>query len=163
MKLKYTLSLFLLAACNLFRPRLRRESCHNIASNVGTHATGALPLECQSAAISQRYLLVQKGTNDNQFVVNVATTRPWGVVADEPNIGDLATVLLLGCMPGTMKMVANAAIPAGTAIYTAAAGKVTGGFSATAYMVGRAITSAAADGDLIEVAHCFPLLNAAAL
>lgn len=162
MKLKHSLSMLLLAIGSLFRLGAREE-CHNIASTVGTHSTGALPLECQTAAITLRYALVQKGTADNQFIVNTATTRPWGVVADEPAVGDLATVLLCGCMPGTMKMVANAAIPAGSPVYTAAAGKVSPTFGATLYMVGRAITAAAADGDLIEVAHCFPLLNTASL
>lgn len=162
MKLKYALSTVLLAIGSAFRFG-SREECHNIASTVGTHSTGALPLECQTAAITTRYLLVQKGTSDTQFIVNVATTRPWGVIADEPAVGDTGTVLLLGCAPGTMKMVANAAITVGQAVYTAAAGKVSPTFGATLYMVGRAITPAAADGDIIEVAHCFPLLNSAAL
>jgi len=162
MKLKYALSMVLLAMASAFRFG-SREECHNIASTVGTHSTGALPLECQTAAITTRYLLVQKGTSDTQFIVNIATTRPWGVVADEPAVGDTATVLLCGCAPGTMKMVANAAITVGQAVYTAAAGKVSPTFGATLYMVGRAITPAAADGDIIEVAHCFPLLNSAAL
>ena len=162
MKLKNALSMLLLAMASMFRLGAREE-CHNIASTVGTHSTGALALECQTAAIATRYLLVQKGTADNQFIVNIATTRPWGVVADEPAVGDLAAVLLCGCMPGTMKMVANAAIPVGSPVYTAAGGKVSPTFGATLYMVGRALTAAAADGDLIEVAHCFPLLNSAVL
>lgn len=162
MKLKNALSMVLLAMASVFRLGAREE-CHNIASNVGTHSTGALPLECQTAAITTRYLLVQKGTADNQFIVNVATTRPWGVVVDEPAVGDMATVLLCGCASGTLKMVANAAITVGSPVYTAAAGKVSPTFGATLYMVGRAVTPAAADGDIIEVAHCFPLLNSAAL
>ncbi len=162
MKIKYCLSMLLLAIGSVFRLGAREE-CHNIASTVGTHATGAVPMECQTAAITTRYLLVQKGTSDTQFIVNIATTRPWGVVADEPAVGDMATVLLLGCTPGTLKMVANAAIPAGSPVYSAAGGKVSPAFGATLYLVGRAITAAAADGDLIEVAHSFPLLNSAAL
>jgi hypothetical protein len=162
MKMKHTLSMVLLALASVFRLGAR-ESCHNIASTVGTHSTGAIPLECQTAAITTRYLLVQKGTSDTQFIVNVATTRPWGVIADEPAVGDTGTVLLLGCTPGTMKMVANAAITVGSPVYTAAAGKVSPTFGSTLYMVGRALTPAAADGDLIEVAHCFPLLNSASL
>ena len=163
MKPKHSLSMLLLAISSLLGFSGRREECHNIASTVGIHSTGALALECQTAAITTRYLLVQKGTSDTQIIVNIATTRPWGVVADEPAVGDLATVLLCGCVPGTMKMVANAAIPVGSPVYTAAGGKVSPTFGATLYMVGRAITPAAADGDIIEVAHCFPLLNSAAL
>ena len=34
--------------------------------------------------------------------------------------------------------------------------------AATAFLVGRALTAAAADGNVIELLHCFPLVNAAA-
>ena len=152
----------LLAMVSVFRSGAREE-CHNIASNVGTHPSGALAFECSPFAIPVRYLLVQKSVGDNQIATNSATSRPWGVLIDEPGVGDMATVLLCGCAPGTIKMVANAAIFAGSPVYTAAGGKVSPTFGPTLYMVGRAVTAAAADGDLIEVAHCFPLLNSAAL
>lgn len=163
MKLKNTLSMVLLAmfssAIQVFG---QREEVCNVNANVGTHATGVISLECQTAALT-RYQLVQKGTADNQIIACIATTRPWGIVVDEPAVGDLAAVELLGCAPGTMKMVANAAVTVGSCVYTAAAGKVSPTFGATLYMVGRAVTPAAADGDIIEVAHCFPLLNSASL
>lgn len=162
MKLKKSLSMALLAMASVFRLGAREE-CHNIASNVGTHSTGAISMECQTAAITTRYLLVQKGTSEIHFVLNQGNTRPYGVVADEPAVGEQATVLLLGASSGTMKMVASQAILAGAVVYTTSSGKVSPTFAATAFMVGRAITPAAADGDLIEVAHCFPLINATAL
>ena len=154
------LSMVLLAlfasACQLFG---RREEVCNVNANVGTHSNGIIPLECQPAALT-RYQLVQKGTSDTQIIANGATTRPWGVVLDEPAVGDLAAVALLGSVPGTMKMVANAAVSAGGLVYTAAAGKVSPTYGATLFLVGRAVTAAAADGDIIEVAHCFPMINA---
>ncbi len=163
MKLTYSLSKVLLAFSSMLAQLCKREECHNIASTVGTHPTGALAMECQGAAINTRYLLVTKGSADNQFIINQAATRPWGVVADEPNVGEQATVLLCGCMPGTMKMVAAGPIAVGSAVYTVSNGQVSQVFSATAYMVGRALSPTNSAGDLLEVAHCFPLLNATAL
>jgi len=139
-----------------------REEVCNVNANVGTHPTGVVPKVCQTAALT-RYQLVQQGTADNQIIANVATTRPWGVVLDEPAVGDTAAVALLGATNGTLKMVANAAVTVGTVVYTAAAGKVSPTFGATLYMVGRALTPASADGDIIEVQPCFPLLNSATL
>ncbi len=132
-------------------------------SIVKLHETGILNLACEVAAITTRFLLVQKGTAADGFIVNIATTRPWGPVMDEPAVGDKAAVFGLGAAIGTTKMVANAAIAAGVPVYTAAGGKVNGTFGATLYMVGRSFTAAAADGDEIEVIPCFPLLNSAAL
>lgn len=132
----------------------------NAVTNLSTD--GILRLAAE-VTISTRYLLVQKGAADNGFIVNVATTRPWGPVLDEPTSGDKAAVFGLGAAAGTTKMVANAAITAGALVYTAAAGKVSPTFGATLYMVGRAVTAAAADGDVIEVLPNFPLLNSASL
>ena len=153
---------YLSAANNLFGEP-REIVCNAIPGDVGLHKDGMVPLKCITAAITQRYLLVQKGTNDDEMIVNVATTRPWGVITDEAAIDDYANVAILGAIRGTVRMVANAAITVGTPVYTAAAGKVSPTFGATLYMVGRALTAAAADGDYIEVVPCFPLLNSATL
>ena len=51
---------------------------------------------------------------------------------------------------GTRKMVADAAVVAGAAVFSRAAGKV-GATSTGAFRVGIALTAAAADGDVIEV------------
>ena len=161
MKLTHALSMALLALASLFRLGAREE-CHNVASTVGTHENGKVTYYAQTSAITQRYALVKKGTADNQITLGDATTRPLGVLLDEPGIDEAAAVAILGAVPGTVKMVANAAITAGAMVYTAAAGKVTPTYGATLFLVGRALTAAAADGDLIEVAPCFPLINAAA-
>lgn len=159
MKLKNTLSMVLLAIGSLLGFSGRREECHNVASTVGTHANGIVPLVAE-VAITTRYLLVQKGATDTGFIVGVAANRPWGVCLDEPASGNKAAVALLGCSEGTLKMVANAAVTVGQMVYTAAAGKVSPTYGATLFLCGRALTAAAADGDIIEVAHCFPMVNA---
>jgi hypothetical protein len=161
MKLKHSLSMVLLAIGSVFRLGAREE-CHNVASTVGTHENGKVTYYAQTSAITLRYALVKKGTADNQITLGDATTRPLGVVLDEPGIDEAAAVAILGSTPGTVKMVASKAITAGAPVYTAAGGKVTDAYGATAFIVGRALTSAGADGDLIEVAHCFPMINAAA-
>lgn len=159
MKLKYTLSMVLLAIGSLLGFSGRREECHNVATPVGTHTNGVLPFAAE-VTMATRYLLVQKGTADNGIIVNIATTRPWGVCLDEPTSGNKAAVAMLGCAEGTVKMVANAAITVGQMVYTAAAGKVSPTYGATLFLCGRAVSAAAADGDIIEVAHCFPMINA---
>ena len=167
MKLKHCLSMLLLAAMSAIHAfgSGRREECENVASSVGTHENGILPCIAE-VTFSSRYLLAQKGTADTGVIINVAATRPWGVCLDEPTYDSNKTtktaVAMLGCSDGTMKMVANAAVTVGQLLYTAAAGKVSPTYGATLYMVGRALTPAAADGDIIEVQHMFPMINAAA-
>lgn len=53
-------------------------------------------------------------------------------------------------VPGSRKMVANAALAIGAKVYTAAAGKV-GASAAGAFLEGIALTASAADGNIIEV------------
>lgn len=164
MKLKYALSMVLLAAASiahrLFNPR---EECHNTASTTGTHANGIVP-RIAEVTLSPRYILVGQGTADTGVIVNVAATRPIGVCLDEPTFDSSKTtkaaVAVLGCASGTLKMVANGAIAAGAPVYTAAAGKVSSTYGATYFLVGRALNAAAADLDIVEVAHCFPVINA---
>lgn len=159
MKLKYTLSMVLLAIVSVFRLGAREE-CHNaISSTVGTHANGIVPLSAEEA-LSTRYLLVKKGSAADGILTCGATARPWGVCLDEPASGDKAAVALLGAAVGTLKMIAGAACTAGSKVYTAASGKVTGTYASGAYCIGIAVTSAANDGDTVEVAHMVPLLDA---
>ena len=86
---------------------------------------------------------------------------PLGVANDEASAAEESVnVQLLGSKQGTVLMVASAPITAGDLLQAAAAGKVatlgTGG-NGTYYIVGRALNAAAADGDLVEVAHCVPV------
>jgi len=135
------------------------KSLKEVATNstLKTYDGGIIPLAAE-VAISTRYLLVQKGTADGGFIVNVANTRPWGVCLDEPESGDKASVQLLGF--GLVKVVAGEAIEVGDKVWTGAAGKVLDTHSTGAFLVGRAVTAAAADGDLILVQSCFPVLDA---
>lgn len=118
---------------------------------------GIIPLVAE-VALTTRYLLVQKGTADNGVIVNVAATRPWGVCLDEPAVDEKASVQLLGC--GLAKMVAGEAIEVGDKVWSGAAGKVLDTHATGAFLVGRAVTAAAADGDVILVQTCFPVLDA---
>lgn len=110
------------------------------------------------AAVTARHLLWQKGATDGGVAVNIATTCPLGTIDnEETGTGEGQTVLLLG-KGATKKMVANEAITAGEQVFTAAAGKVQDTpAGATVYLVGTALTAAAADGDIIEVQDCVPV------
>jgi hypothetical protein len=160
---KHALSMVLLAIGSLLGFSARREECCNVASTVGTHANGVLPFIAE-VTVGTRYLLVQKGAAADGIIINVANTRPIGVCLDEPtydaNKVTKAAVALLGCAEGTQKMVASKAIAAQSKIWTTAGGKVTDTYAAGAFFCGRNINAAAADGDIIEVAHCFPMLDA---
>jgi hypothetical protein len=50
----------------------------------------------------------------------------------------------------------------GDLLYTAAGGKVSPTYGSTLFLVGRALTACAgsAGDDIVEVAHCFPMINA---
>jgi hypothetical protein len=159
MKLKHALSMGLLAIVSFLGFAGRREECHNEPSTVGTHANGILTLAAE-VTITTRYLAVQKGTAADGIIVNVAATRPWGVCLDEPASGKKAAVALYGCHPGTLKVRASKAIAVGAKVFTTAAGKHTDTHATGAFFCGRAVTAAAADGDLFELAHCFPVLDA---
>lgn len=54
---------------------------------------------------------------------------------------------------GTHKMIADEALAAGAALYTAASGKVQDTAEATSFQVGTALEAATADGDIIEVVY----------
>ena len=156
--MKTMIGAILFAIASVFRFGAR-ETQWNGEGLAGTHDTGRLTMNAE-AAFTVRYLLAQKGTAADGIIVNVANTRPWGVVQDEPANGDAAAVALLGCTPGTLKVVASKAIAAGAKCWTAAAGKVTDTHSTGAFFVGRAITAAAGDLSVFELAHTFPVLDA---
>jgi len=141
------------------------KETRNCFANAGTDI-GVTPYGCKSykadAAISTRWLLVKQGTDVDHVAINAAsTTLPLGVCTDEPTAAeDVIGVQLLGVAGSTVRMVASEAIAVNTLVYTAANGKVQdtpAGSSGVAFKVGRSLTAAAADGDVIEVEPCFPL------
>ena len=108
------------------------------------------------AVISTRFLLGKDGDDDDSIAVCGASDIPLGVITDEATaIDDRVAVQLLGHGP-TQRMVASEAITVGEHVYTAASGKVQDlpAGAGTYYEVGLALTPAAADGDIIEVASC---------
>ncbi len=66
---------------------------------------------------------------------------------------DNLNVNLLGPASSTQKAVASEAIAVGDSVFTAASGKVQNepAGAGTYYLVGRALTAAAADGDIVEI------------
>lgn len=124
----------------------------NIAE--GIHADALTRLT--DAAITTRHLLYKAGSDANHIAVAGAADLPIGAIADEATAAEEnLTLLLLGKGP-TKRMVASEAITAGEEVYAAASGKVQDLPTAagTYWRVGTALTAAAADGDVIEVADC---------
>lgn len=137
---------------------LRQPFCTaNAEGTAGTHekAIGRFT----DAAIATRHLLFKQGSDADHIVVCGANAIPLGTVADEATAAEARVhINLLGKGP-TKRMVASEAISAGEQVYTAANGKVQDlpGAAGTYYLVGTALTAAAADGDVIEVSDCAPV------
>lgn len=133
--------------------------CCNIAE--GVHGDGCVS-KLTDAAIALRNVLVKIGSDISHVAVTTAGTEiPLGVVNDEATgAEETVNVQLLGSKQGTVLMVAASPITAGDLLQAAADGKVapvgTGG-NGTYYIVGRALNAGAADGALVEVAHCVPV------
>lgn len=133
--------------------QLDKTTLSNIAE--GTHEDALTRLT--DAAITTRHLLYKVGSDANHIAVCGAANIPMGTVPDEASAAEEnVALLLLGGAKGSRLMVASEAITAGEQVYTAANGKVQDlpGSTATVYLVGTALTSADADGDLIEVDPC---------
>lgn len=84
-----------------------------------------------------------------------------GVVLDDVKSGDSVAVALLGLANHTLEAVAGGAIAAGAKVCLAASGKVAAYPAATSsaqnvVFVGIALTSAYADGNVVEIAHRAP-------
>lgn len=124
----------------------------NIAE--GVHCDSVTRLT--DAAITSRHLLYKVGSDADHIAVGGAADLPIGTIDDEADAAEEnLSVQLLGKGP-TKRMVASEAISAGEEAYTAASGKVQDLPTAagTYWRVGTALTAAAADGDIIEVADC---------
>lgn len=146
------LKLFILSAAALFCAGLRDQfATANAEGTTGTHkeALGRL----SDAAIA-RYLLVKKGTDNDHIAVAGSGDICYGVTADsasdaEERIG----IALLGKGP-TKKLTASEAMATtGVRVYAATGGKVA--LTGTVE-VGILLSTAAADGDIVEVADYPP-------
>lgn len=111
------------------------------------------------AAITVRHLLYKFGSDADHVAVAGVNDFALGTIADEVATADIGdtylAVELLGRGP-TKRMVASAAIAAGDDVYQGAAGKV----SPTGFRyVGRALTAAGADNDVLTVDDQAPARN----
>jgi hypothetical protein len=142
---------------------LRRRNLVD-ACNIGegTHEAKVPIVLNTTIAAGTHHLLVYK-TSATAGAVAAAANPAIGTVADLQaaghTSGDTATISLLG-KGGTKLMVANAAVSAGARVFSAAAGKVSPTSGSGIYYLGIALTAAAADNDVIEVADTVPVLVA---
>lgn len=119
-------------------------------------------LTVNSAVTAGTHHFLVKLTSASAGSLCAANEIPVGTLADLQAgghaSGEQATVSLLGKGP-TKLMVASEAITIGEEVFAAAAGKVQDlpGSSGTYYSVGFALTTAAADGDIIEVQDRVPV------
>ncbi|MCF7785568.1 MAG: hypothetical protein K9N47_05565 [Prosthecobacter sp.] len=107
------------------------------------------------AAVTARHLLWKDGaTAGTTIALSGATNLPLGTVDNiESSTGLTQKVILLG-KEKTVKMVASEAMATiGVKVYAAASGKI--GLTGVV-LVGRILTAAGADGDVVEVESCFP-------
>lgn len=125
----------------------------------GTYPTGQTT-RLTDAGLTTRHLTVKIGSDVNHVAVAGTADIALGVVDDAAEAAeDPVNVQVLGQKPGTILVTASAAITLGDMVVTAASGKVRTlpVASGTYYIIGRALEAAVADGDLINIAHCFPV------
>lgn len=107
------------------------------------------------------HLLVTFGTAPgSQVKLCTAALRPIGFAHDDAASGaEIGVELING--GGTRLGIASKAITAGSRVYATAGGKLTDAVVAGAYLVGEALTGAAADGDEFEILPLSPVENPA--
>jgi hypothetical protein len=108
---------------------------------------GSIKSFIAGAAIA-RFLRVKLVTGQLQLAGLV--DKELGVLRDAAFAAGDQRAVILRNKQGTIPMVANGAIAAGGAVFTAASGKV-GVSTSTGFLIGTALEAAAADGDIIEV------------
>lgn len=136
--------------------RLRLQALYN---DGGTHENGRLTLQCDAELSSANLLLKRGSDSDHVAVTTAATEKPLGLGATGTDAAeDFVGVALLGKGGDTKLAVASAAIAVDAVLVAAAGGKVAtiSASAGTYYVIGRALSAAAADGDIIEVDDCHP-------
>lgn len=122
----------------------------------GIHKDGVLGHLLADAAQTTRHLLVTRGTDNDHFAVATATTIPYGTCLDEPSAAEEAAAIQLLGKGGTVKMIASEAMATiGVNVYAAAGGKIA---LSGVVLVGRLLTAASADGDIVEVDSIVPVV-----
>lgn len=136
-------------------------ACRGLRLAANTYDAAVKTHDCtitrtNDVAITTRHLLWATGAAAGGVKICTAADVPLGTIDNvTTTVGARQSILLLG-KGATKKMVANEAITEGELVFAAAGGKVqdlptgTGNY----YCIGVAVTAAAADGDIIEVADC---------
>lgn len=93
---------------------------------------------------------VLKFSEGKVIPTSAANDAAIGIALDAAKNGEIVPVAILGNYTGTVEVKAGGAIAAGAQV--AADGTATA--AATDVIVGRALEAAAAEGDMIEIAHC---------
>ncbi len=107
--------------------------------------------EWENTSQGTPYTVVKQGTKSNQVDVNEAdTTECIGVLLNNPKKGEAARVKL-ACSGGTAKVIASGAVSIGDDVSADTGGKVKASTTKGDWIVGKAITEALADGDIIEI------------
>lgn len=152
----------LIGLASLISTKLQRENSRLFALanfGEGEFAEGRLTKKLD-APITSQFLLCKAGTDADHVDICGAANEPIGVMRDDDlAIEDLCHVELLGIANRTLRVVASEAITAGSLVFTAANGKVQDqpAVAGTYFLIGRALTAAAADGDTLAIAHRPPL------
>src|SRR5688572_3677217 len=153
MKRLFQTTVAILAA--LFTHRPRSVILANIAE--GQHlASQGITYEADGA-ITERNLLVKRGSAANRIAICGAADTPIGVCSDEAAAAaDLVNVRTFHS-DVTIPVVASAAIAQDALLEPAANGRVAtlGVGAGTHHVVGRALNAAGAAGDLIEMAPSY--------
>lgn len=141
------LAAVLIAACLAYLSRARMVAANALPPPI---LPGDVLNLTATSAISTRYLLVKRDTDKDYVVVNTAGVYPTGVCLDEPAAGEVCAVDRWA--NGKLKRVVNdgSTVSVDSLIYAAAGGKC-GTTSGGAKLIGRAVTTAAADGDVFII------------
>lgn len=123
---------------------------------VGEHEEGRLTGYVDSAPTTVRFMLMKQAlTGDNHYTICTSIAdMPMGVCYDEPAANtDPVSIRLFNSAGQTLKMVAAAAIPAGSLVVTNGDGyvKALPAAAGVYWGVGVAVTTANALGDLVEI------------
>ena len=132
----------------------------NQYSGARTHANGVIT-QFADAAIALEFAAVKVGSDASHVVITAASTDvPLGIAESKTDAAeDAVAVRLFGKGGDTKVAVAGAAILRLARVICTAAGKLITlqtTVNGTYYCVGRALTAAAADGDVFELDDCHP-------
>lgn len=172
-KIMNLLNLFLQVICYfvvlvglaiLFAPPLRHRLARFLGRallandnpvTIGIHELGQVTGTLDSAPLTTRFMLVKQGAADNAYtIITSIADIPMAVCTDEPAATtDFVNFQMLNSAGKTTRMVAGAAIPAGSLVVSNGDGRIKAlpNVAGVYWGVGVALTTANALGDLVEV------------